>query len=121
MSHRESPVVALGAGECFRERRRAAFGHGSSSSMGNGQQVGSPTPRQLFGSRRPPGRDPAMIAAEQHGGNGSSFELPWPGIMRVFEESVLETLLVFRFGCAHDAWQQPHAGVEEHEGSGLAA
>ena len=54
-------------------------------------------------------------------GIGRPFEFLRPRVVRMLEQAVLETLLVARSRVAHDARQQPHHRVEQHQRRRLAA
>src|SRR5262245_107985 len=75
-------------------------------------QVGPPLPRDLFPPLHPPLGDLAVMARHQnlrHTPLDSIRSGPArrAGVMRVLQQSVLETLLACRRGLAHDAGQQP--------------
>src|SRR4051794_27169625 len=62
-----------------------------------------------------------MVAGEQHLGNGAALPLARACIVRVFEKTVLEALLLARRFLAHDARQKPHAGLDHGHSGDLAA
>src|SRR5262249_8235233 len=66
-----------------------------------------------------PGRDLGMVAAGEHGRDGTALPELRPGILRVFEQAVAEALLRARGLLAHDAGEKPDAGVEQGEGCNL--
>src|SRR5262245_53455398 len=66
-----------------------------------------------------PGRDLGMVAAGEDGGDRTALPKPRPGVLRVFEQAVAEALLRARGLLAHDAGQEPDAGVDEGEGRNL--
>src|SRR5262245_41397071 len=66
-----------------------------------------------------PGRDLGMVAAGKNGRDRTALPELRPGILRVFEQAVAEALLRARGLLAHDAGQQPDAGVDEGEGRDL--
>src|SRR5215472_2526856 len=66
-----------------------------------------------------PGRDLGMVAAGEDGRDRAALPELRPGILRVFEQAVAEALLRARGLLAHDAGEEPHAGVEQDEGRNL--
>src|SRR5579872_1536914 len=88
-------------------------------------QIWPPPPRDLFPLLHPPLGDLAVMARDQnlrHAPFGSVGPGPGrgPGVVRVLQQSVLETLLFGRHGLAHHAGQQPHAAVQHRHGRDLA-
>src|SRR5262245_52672472 len=79
-------------------------------------QIGPSPPRNLFPLSSPPVRDLAVMARDQnlrHAPLGSVGPGPTrgPRVVRILQQSVLETLLVRRQGLAHHTGQQPHAAI----------
>ena len=62
-----------------------------------------------------------VIARQQRLGNGAPLPFARAGVMGIFEQAGLETLLVARLDLAHHAGDQPHAGVEHRQRGDLAA
>src|SRR5262249_42668973 len=88
-----------------RLREPAAFPH-----------IGPPQPRDLPPLPNPPFGNLAVMARDQnvrHAAFGSVGPGPGrrPRIVRVLQQSVLETLLARRCGLAHHAGQKPHAAI----------
>src|SRR5262245_57765648 len=91
-----------------------------------GPQIGSSPPRNFFPLSSPPLRDLAVMARDQnlrHAPFGSVGPGParGPRVVRILQQSVLETLLVRRHGLAHHTGQQPHAAIHHRHGRDLAA
>src|SRR3954465_2704435 len=68
-----------------------------------------------------PSRDLRMIPRPQHFGDRASFPCDWSGIMRIFQETFIEALLLSAGGRAHYPGKQPHASVEHDHRAKLAA
>src|SRR5262249_9007375 len=66
-----------------------------------------------------PGRDLGMVARAEDGTDPAALAELRHGILRVFEQAVAEALLRARGLLAHDAGEEPHAGVEQDEGRNL--
>src|SRR4051794_31343428 len=62
-----------------------------------------------------------MIPRPQHFGDRAPFPCYRPGIMRIFQETLLEALLLSAGGRAHYPGKQPHASIEDHHRSKLPA
>src|SRR5690349_21401467 len=62
-----------------------------------------------------------MIPRPQHFGDRAPFPCHWSGIVRIFQETLLEALLLSAGGRAHYPGKQPHASVEDHHRAELAA
>src|SRR5207342_2887329 len=54
-----------------------------------------------------------MIPRPQHFGDRAPFPCNRPGIVRIFQETLLEALLLSAGGRAHYPGKQPHASVED--------
>ena len=115
--------VPQNGGARLRRRGRAfpgglLFRHGLS-----GRPAGRAGARavSLSASLAPPRGDPGMVAGGEHVGDRPALELLRPRVVRMFEQPVLKTLMVARELVAHDAGQQPHDGVEQHQRGRLAA
>src|SRR3954470_11496236 len=68
-----------------------------------------------------PCRDLRMIPRPQHFGDRAPFPCNRPGIMRIFQETLLEALLLSAGGRAHYPGKQAHASIEDDHRSKLAA
>src|SRR6266404_620588 len=68
-----------------------------------------------------PCRDLRMIPRPQHVGDRAPFPCHWSGIMRIFQETLLEALLLSAGGRAHYPGEEPYASVEDHHRAKLAA
>src|SRR3954449_6861342 len=55
-----------------------------------------------------------MIPRPQHFGDRAPFPCYRPGIVRIFQETLLEALLLSAGGRAHYPGKQPHASIEDH-------
>src|SRR5580698_8652950 len=91
-----------------------------------GPQIRPPRSRNLFPPFHPPLGDLAVVARNQdlrHAPLDPIRADPRrrPCVMRVLQQSVLETLLVARPGRAHHAGQQPYTTVHHRHGRDLAA
>src|SRR5262245_21934605 len=89
-------------------------------------QVGPPPPRDLFPLLHPPLGNLALLARDQdlrHAPLDSVRAGPArrAGVVRVLQQSVLETLLARRRRLAHHPGQQPHAAIHHRHGRDLAA
>src|ERR1043166_9262435 len=62
-----------------------------------------------------------MIPRSQHFGDRAPFPCHWSGVVRVFEEPVLERFLDPAGSRAHYPGEQANASVEQHDGGRLAA
>src|SRR6476646_6297 len=62
-----------------------------------------------------------MIPRPQHFGDRAPFPCHWSGIVRIFQETLLEALLLSARGRAHYPGEQPYASVEDYHRSKLAA
>src|SRR5881397_1088230 len=62
-----------------------------------------------------------MIPRPQHFGDRAPFPCYRPGIVRIFQETLLEALLLSAGGRAHYPGKQPHASIEDHHRAELAA
>src|SRR3954447_547969 len=62
-----------------------------------------------------------MIPRPQHFGDRAPFPCHWSGIMRIFQETLLEALLLSAGGRAHYPGEQPDASVEDDHGAKLSA
>src|SRR3954447_11348391 len=62
-----------------------------------------------------------MIPRPQHFGDRAPFPCYRPGIVRIFQETLLEALLLSAGGRAHYPGKQSHASIEDHHGAKLAA
>src|ERR1700684_2688346 len=85
-----------------------------------GPQVGPALAGQALGLALVPGLDLGVVAAGQHLGNGAAFPDGGAGELRIFEQAAGVALLGPRGFLAHDARQQPDAGVDERIGRDLA-
>src|SRR5690348_11341783 len=68
-----------------------------------------------------PCRDLRMIPRPQHFGDRAPFPCHWSCIMRIFQETLFEALLLSAGGRAHYPGEEPYASVEDHHRSKLAA
>src|SRR3954451_19725725 len=89
-------------------------------------QIGPPLPRDLLPLPRPPFGDLAVVPRNQDLRHAPldpvrSGPRRRPRVVRILQQSVLETLLVARLGRAHHAGQQPYATVHHHHRRDLAA
>src|SRR5438270_12566657 len=62
-----------------------------------------------------------MIPRPQHFGDRAPFPLHRSGIVRIFQETLLEALLLSAGGRAHYPGEQPYASIEDHHRPELAA
>src|SRR6476469_5267493 len=62
-----------------------------------------------------------MIPRSQHFGDRAPFPCHRPGIVRIFQETLLEALLLSAGGRAHYPGKQPHASIEDDHCAKLAA
>src|SRR5436305_15292232 len=62
-----------------------------------------------------------MIPRPQHFGDRAPFPCYRPGIERIFQETLLEALLLSAGGRAHYPGKQPHASIEDDHRAELAA
>src|SRR3990170_4570186 len=62
-----------------------------------------------------------MIPRSQHFGDRAPFPSHRPGIVRIFQETLLEALLLSAGGGAHYPGKQPHASIEDGHRADLAA
>src|SRR5947208_17018138 len=62
-----------------------------------------------------------MIPRPQHFGDRAPFPCHWSGIVRIFQETLLEALLLSAGGRAHYPGKQPHASIEDDHRAELAA
>src|SRR6059058_6678609 len=62
-----------------------------------------------------------MIPRPQHFGDRAPFPLTRSGIVRIFQETLLEALLLSAGGRAHYPGKQAHASIEDHHCAELAA
>src|SRR3954463_5917732 len=68
-----------------------------------------------------PGRDLRMIPRPQHFGDRAPFPLNRTGIVRIFQETLLEALLLSAGGRAHYPGEQPYASIEDDHRCELSA
>src|SRR3954464_4637947 len=68
-----------------------------------------------------PRRDLCMIPRPQHFGDRAPFPSHWSGIVRIFQEPVLEALLLSAGGRAHYPGEQPYASVQDCHRAKLSA
>src|SRR3954451_12630692 len=68
-----------------------------------------------------PCRNLRMIPRSQHFGDRAPFPCHRPGIVRIFQETLLEALLLSAGGRAHYPGKQAHASIEDHHRADLAA
>src|SRR4051795_6802714 len=68
-----------------------------------------------------PRRDLRMIPRPQHFGDRAPFPCDWSGIVRIFQETLLEALLLSAGGRAHYPGKQPHASIEDDHRAKLSA
>src|SRR5437764_7018871 len=54
-----------------------------------------------------------MIPRPQHFGDRAPFPCHWSGIVRIFQETLLEALLLSAGGRAHYPGKQAHASIED--------
>src|SRR5438552_18649501 len=62
-----------------------------------------------------------MIPRPQHFGDRAPFPCYRPGIVRIFQETLLEALLLSAGGRAHYPGKQPHASIEDSHRAELPA
>src|SRR6185437_11163925 len=62
-----------------------------------------------------------MIPRPQHFGDRAPFPCDWSGTVRIFQETLLEALLLSAGGRAHYPGKQPHASIEDRHCSELSA
>src|SRR4051794_8033020 len=62
-----------------------------------------------------------MIPRPQHFGDRASFPCHWSGIVRIFQETLLEALLLSAGGRAHYPGEQPYASIEAAHRADLSA
>src|SRR3954470_17142171 len=62
-----------------------------------------------------------MIPRPQHFGDRAPFPNDRPGIVRIFEEPLIEALLLSAGGRAHYPGKKPHASIEDHHRAKFAA
>src|SRR5947207_12206077 len=62
-----------------------------------------------------------MIPRPQHFGDRAPFPCYRPGIVRIFQETLLEALLLSAGGRAHYPGKQAHASIEDDHRAKLAA
>src|SRR6185503_2834378 len=62
-----------------------------------------------------------MIPRPQHFGDRAPFPCHRPGIVRIFQETLLEALLLSAGGRAHYPGEQPYASIEDDHRSKLTA
>src|SRR5881628_1711283 len=62
-----------------------------------------------------------MIPRSQHFGDRAPFPCYRPGIVRIFQETLLEALLLSAGGRAHYPGKQPHASIEDDHRAKLSA
>src|SRR5580704_6399173 len=85
------------------------------------RQVRPPLPRDPFRFRPPPFGDLRVVAREQHLRNRATLPYARARIVRIFEQALLEALLLARSVLAHHSGDEPHAGVEDRQRGDLAA
>ena len=85
------------------------------------QQIGAALLGQPLGLFAPPRGNLLVIAGEQHFGDCAAFPLARPCVMRIFQQSRGEALLVERVLIAGHTRQEPHASVDQDLGCNLAA
>src|SRR5678815_943099 len=68
-----------------------------------------------------PRRDPRMIPRPQHLGDRAPFPCHRPGIVRIFQETLLEALLLSAGGRAHYPGEEPYASIEDRHRAELSA
>src|SRR5665213_2727975 len=86
-----------------------------------GPGVGPPLPREPLSLGGAPLSDLGVVAGREHLGDWRALQDGGPGVLRIFQQAIGKTLLGGRGLFAHDAGQQPYAGVEQRECRGLAA
>ncbi len=84
-------------------------------------QIGAPLAGNPFRFRPPPGGDLRVVARQQHLRHGAALPAAGAGVVRILQQSLLETLLDQRAFIAQHARQQPHAGVDQRQRRRLAA
>src|SRR3954463_10187037 len=62
-----------------------------------------------------------MIPRPQHFGDRAPFPCHWSGIVRIFQETFVEALLLTAGGRAHYPGKQSHASVEDNHRAKLSA
>ena len=62
-----------------------------------------------------------MIPRPQHFGDRASFPCHWSGIVRIFQETLFEALLLTAGGRAHYPGEKPYARVEDDHSAKLSA
>src|SRR5438874_3681766 len=68
-----------------------------------------------------PCRDLRMIPRPQHLGDRAPFPNDRPGIVRIFEQPLIEALFLSAGGRAHYPGKQPHASIEDDHRAELTA
>src|SRR4029078_2561115 len=76
-------------------------------------QVGPPWPSFFDRWFASPRSDLRMIPRPQHFGDRAPCPCHWSGIVRIFQETFIEALLLSAGGRAHYPGQEPYASVED--------
>src|ERR1700674_2400981 len=84
-------------------------------------QIGPPLAGRPLRLAAAPRRHLAVITGNEHLGDRAALELLRPGVLRVFQEARLETLVGARRLLAHHPRQKPYAGIEQRVGGDLAS
>src|SRR5262245_27047013 len=84
-------------------------------------KVRAALPGEPFSLGLSPGFDAGVIAAQEHIGDDAAFELLRPRIVGIFQEPLRKAFFGGRDILAHDAREEPHAGIDQAEGRDLAA
>src|SRR5690242_20267323 len=84
-------------------------------------EIGATFAGEALGLATPPSGDLSVVAAEEDVGDRLSFPDLRPRILRVLQETVGKTLLGAGCRSPHDARQEAHASVDQHQSGGLAA
>src|SRR6202521_2534918 len=85
------------------------------------EQVRAATARPLGRLSAAPALDLRMVARAKHLGDGMPLELRGPGVVRVFEEMLVEGFVFGRFFGPEHPGDQPADGIDHHHRGELAA
>ena len=85
-----------------------------------GPEIRPSLPRRLFPQPAPPAGDAPVVAGEQDLGDIQPLERPRSRILRMFEQPVLEALVLKRRRRPEHPRDQPHARLDHHHRRRLA-
>src|SRR5262249_57408583 len=111
-----SPVPAGGLAAA----RGSLFAPGGGGLSGR-TQVRPARAREALGFGAAPRLDLGVVAAGEHRRDGTALPQLRSRILRIFEQALAETFLRARGLFAHDAGEEPHAGIEQDQGCDLPA